>query len=83
MTRCHRTHAGAGFMRLGDDPRLLFQAPAAPPLLTDEDLHRAVRHRLRLDLKQRFKVTSIGILAWATARRCSPARGRVVPQEVV
>ena len=36
------------------------------------DLNRAVRHRLKIDLKQRFKVTSISTSNQVIARRGSP-----------
>jgi hypothetical protein len=57
---------------LGNQPELLFSAPAPPPFATADDFNRAVRHDFMVDLKVGFKVYSLGISRPRIARRGSP-----------
>jgi hypothetical protein len=72
MPRRNRPHAGAGLMRLGNNPQLFLGSPASPPFSAAEDLNRAVRHRFKVDLKVGFKVDSLGMFRWSRTRRFSP-----------
>jgi hypothetical protein len=56
-------------MRFGDDPQLLFHAPASAALPPVDDLDRAVRHDFKVDLKVDFKVYSVTTPCQDTARR--------------
>jgi hypothetical protein len=69
MSRGDLPYAGTRVLRLRDYPQLLFQPPATTTLPAAEDLNRAVRHRLKLDLTERLKVDSISIDALVKARR--------------
>jgi hypothetical protein len=54
----HFTHAGTRSPRLRDYAQLLLQTPATTTRPPANDLYRAVQHRLKLDLTERFKVDS-------------------------
>jgi len=58
-----RMGQGVGdFGWIGDNPQLLLDSPAPPPFSAANDLNRAVRHRLTVDLTVGFKVDSLGIV---------------------
>jgi len=58
MTCRHCAHIGTRLVTFSHDPQLLLRAPAATPIPRPQNLNRPVRRRLKLDLKQRLKVTT-------------------------
>src|ERR1700709_748731 len=59
VPRRHGPDRRTRLMRLGNDPQLLFHAPAPPTFPSINDLDRAVRHDFKEVLKVDFKVYNV------------------------